>query len=73
MCHLDGVEQTASTLWRPEDQSQPAPLRPGSSEIYRPDILKTIEAKIEELSEELRILSLDIHGESYPWCGGSMN
>lgn len=31
--------------------------------IYRPDILETIETSIEGLSEELRGLSLDVHGE----------
>jgi hypothetical protein len=67
MCHCDSVEQTAFTLWRPEDKYHPTPLRPGSSEIYRADILETIEVKIKELNEELRAVSLDIHGESA--CG----
>jgi hypothetical protein len=30
--------------------------------IYRPEILETIEAKIDALSEDLRRLSLDISG-----------
>ncbi|KAF9485625.1 hypothetical protein BDN70DRAFT_889944 [Pholiota conissans] len=66
MCHHhtnDAGAPSASnnTVWRPDDNAQPTPARPGSSEIYRPDILETIEAKIKELDSELRELSLDIH------------
>ncbi|EDR10597.1 uncharacterized protein LACBIDRAFT_317213 [Laccaria bicolor S238N-H82] len=61
MCHCAHVEEPAFTLWRPEDKKRPTPLRSGSSEVYRPDILETIEAKIKELSKELRTVSLDIH------------
>ena len=50
-------------VWRPDDEQKPAPVRPGSSPIYREDILLTIEEKIKELDPELRELSLDIHGE----------
>ena len=49
-------------VWRPDDPAQPAPAQPGSSQLYRPDILETIEAKIKEMDGELRELSLDIHG-----------
>jgi len=73
MSHCGSVEQTVFTLWRPEDQYHRTPLRPDSSEIYRPDIFETIEAKIKELSEELRTVSLDIHGESDMWYGDSMS
>ena len=31
--------------------------------IFRPDVLKTIDAKIDELDSELRNLSLQIHGD----------
>ncbi|KAJ3512343.1 hypothetical protein NLJ89_g3575 [Agrocybe chaxingu] len=48
-------------VWRPDDNTSPSPAQPGSSEIYRPDILTTIEATIKELDSELRELSLDIH------------
>ncbi|CAA7266203.1 unnamed protein product [Cyclocybe aegerita] len=48
-------------VWRPDDNTSPSPAQPGSSEIYRCDILETIEAKIKELDSELRELSLDIH------------
>ncbi|TFK31806.1 hypothetical protein BDQ12DRAFT_693512 [Crucibulum laeve] len=48
-------------VWHPADTIKPAPKKPGATEIYRPDILKTIEARIAELNPELRALSLDIH------------
>jgi hypothetical protein len=66
MCnhHANDAGPTSSNniVWRPDDKEQPSPARPGSSDIYRPDILETIEAKIKELDSELRELSLDIHG-----------
>jgi hypothetical protein len=31
-------------------------------EVYRPDILAVIDATIDSLSSDLRVLSLDIHG-----------
>ena len=58
----DNIPSTNSKVWRPDDTAQPTPSRPGSSELYRPDILETIEAKIKEMDAELRELSLDIHG-----------
>lgn len=30
--------------------------------IYRPDIYETISKKVSDLNQELRVLSLDIHG-----------
>jgi len=50
-----------SKVWRPDDNAEPTPSRPGSSQLYRPDILETIEAKIKEMDTELRELSLNIH------------
>lgn len=66
MCHCSANTRLGGTpvIWRPEDKQKPAPKRPNSTEIYRPDVFETIEAKIKELSEELRALSLDIHGET---------
>jgi hypothetical protein len=62
-CHSEeSIPQSSLEVWRPDDRAQPTPARPGSTEIYRPDILETIEAKIKELDAELRELSLDIHG-----------
>lgn len=49
-------------VWRPDDTAQPTPRQPGSTQLFRPDILETIEAKIKEMDAELRELSLDIHG-----------
>ncbi|KAF8895888.1 hypothetical protein CPB84DRAFT_1245860 [Gymnopilus junonius] len=64
MCNHYSTETTLKTtdvVWRPDDNAKATPARPGSSQIYRPDILETIEAKIAELDPELRELSLDIH------------
>ncbi|KAG2159407.1 uncharacterized protein EDB93DRAFT_1115564 [Suillus bovinus] len=48
-------------VWRPEDDPNiRPPLQEG--QVYRPDILNLIETSIDELSAELRTLSLDIHG-----------
>ena len=46
----------------PEDVSKPVPAKPGSSELSRPDILEFIDNHIEQCSQELRVLSLGIHG-----------
>ncbi|KIM41419.1 hypothetical protein M413DRAFT_445430 [Hebeloma cylindrosporum] len=64
MCNCHPEESTPQSifkLWRPDDKEQPTPSQPGSTELYRPDIFETIEAKIKELDAELRELSLDIH------------
>ena len=53
----------SKVVWRPDDTAQPTPRKPGFSQLYRPDILETIEAKIKEMDAELRELSLDIHGK----------
>jgi len=37
--------------------------------IYRPDIYETISRIVSNLSQELRVLSLDIHGTGYPLVG----
>lgn len=64
--HSHGDYLIASTMharvWRPEDVSKPVPAKPGSSELFRPDILEFIDRHIEQSSQELRALSLDIHG-----------
>lgn len=65
MCGCDSHDAppaSAGRVWRPDDKEEAKPTRPGSSDLYRPDILETIEAKIKELDPELRELSLDIHG-----------
>ncbi|CAA7266202.1 unnamed protein product [Cyclocybe aegerita] len=63
MCHHHTSETSKSNdkVWHPDDTAQPTPKKPNSSEIYRSDILETIEERIKELDSELRALSLDIH------------
>jgi hypothetical protein len=51
---------TISSLWSEGDPEKPVPIRP-SKNIFRLDILDAIEKKLEEMSDELRELSLDIH------------
>ncbi|KIK68291.1 hypothetical protein GYMLUDRAFT_256039 [Collybiopsis luxurians FD-317 M1] len=51
----------SNIVWRAGDSERPVPVRP-SNDIFRPDILGAIEKKIEEMSQELNVLSLDIHG-----------
>ncbi|PPQ81021.1 hypothetical protein CVT26_002902 [Gymnopilus dilepis] len=53
--------QKKDPVWRPDDGLRPAPAKPGSTELFRPDVLETIEKRISEVDEELRSLSLDIH------------
>ena len=62
MCNHLASDSSSVKVWRPDDTAQPTPCQPGSSPLYRPDILETIEAKIKEMDAELRELSLDIHG-----------
>ncbi|KAF9045487.1 hypothetical protein BJ165DRAFT_1477668 [Panaeolus papilionaceus] len=63
MCqhHTSNAPQPLEKAWHPDGGAKPAPVRPNSSELYRPDILETIENKITEIDGELRALSLDIH------------
>ena len=58
---------TASALnppdraWRPTD---PDLVRPNiKSGLYAPEVLESIEKTIDRMSDDLRKLSLDIHGE----------
>ena len=62
MCNHLANDTSNLKVWRPDDTAQPTPRQPGSNQLYRPDILETIEAKIKEMDAELRELSLDIHG-----------
>ncbi|KAG6834485.1 hypothetical protein H0H93_009394 [Arthromyces matolae] len=60
-CQLGSQNSNASpVIWRPDDNAKPIPSRP-NAEIYRPDILQSIEKTLKELDGELRELSLDIH------------
>lgn len=59
-CHFTPVN--GGRVWSTEDTAQPTAATPGATDIYRPDILEHIEATIKGLDEELRELSLNIHG-----------
>ena len=59
----DNTPTSNSKVRRPDDVTeQSTPYQPGSGELYRPDVLETIEAKIKDMDTELRELSLNIHG-----------
>ncbi|KAG5636875.1 hypothetical protein H0H81_006536 [Sphagnurus paluster] len=61
-CGCQFANSGSGPVWHPDDGLKPAPTHPeGSKDIYRPDILESIEATIKELDQELRALSLDIH------------
>ncbi|KXN82376.1 Peptidase M20 domain-containing protein 2 [Leucoagaricus sp. SymC.cos] len=60
-CNLEPQKTWTNEVWRPEDRVKPVPQDPYPERIYRPEVLATIEEKINELSNELRTLSLDIH------------
>jgi hypothetical protein len=60
-------------VWRPTDGydleiSANSIRRESGKNVYRPDILDVIETSIDSLSNELRALSLDIHGERSLFC-----
>ncbi|KAF9450012.1 hypothetical protein P691DRAFT_811259 [Macrolepiota fuliginosa MF-IS2] len=60
-CDLEAQQTWTNNVWRPGDKAAPAPQDPHLDQIYRPEVLETIEKRINELSDELRTLSLDIH------------
>ena len=52
------------SLWRPEDTERATPALPGAADgVWRSDILDAIEETIAGMDEELRALSLNMHGE----------
>jgi hypothetical protein len=51
--------QPTGVAWRPEDPEQ-AIAR--TEDVYKPDILKVIETRIDDLTDDLTRLSLDISG-----------
>jgi hypothetical protein len=61
-CDLEPQHTWTNNVWRPEDKANPAPQDPHPERIFKPEVLKTIEERINELSDELKSLSLDIHG-----------
>lgn len=64
MCTCDHEPQQTwnNTVWHPDDKAAPAPQDPHPELLYKPEVLKTIDETINGLSNELRALSLDIHG-----------
>jgi hypothetical protein len=54
---------SSANLWRPghADAGLPPYTTHGEGDVYRPEVLKTIEAEIERVKGDLRKLSLDIH------------
>ena len=71
MASSSGVMDHAQFWW---SQNVPGPAErrlckvdkyDDSLAIYRPDIYETISKKVSDLNQELRLLSLDIHGA---WC-----
>ncbi len=60
MCLNPSTAIGETGFWRPGDNVNS--VQGTGAAIYKPDIYKLIEKKIEELNEELRVLSLDIHG-----------
>jgi hypothetical protein len=65
MCKGEHHQPPASLgkVWLADDTGNPSPRDP-NREIFRPDILDHIEKTITSLDNELRTLSLDIHGVS---------
>jgi hypothetical protein len=51
--------QPTSVAWRPEDPEQVV-IR--TEDVYNPEILNTIEARIDDLADDLTRMSLDISG-----------
>jgi hypothetical protein len=63
MCNCDHEAQQTwpNEPWRPGDSTNPTPENPCPELLYKREVLETIEETINELSDELRTLSLDIH------------
>ena len=51
--------QPTGVAWRPEDPEQ---VIARTEYVYKPDILKVIETRIDDLADDLTRLSLDISG-----------
>jgi hypothetical protein len=51
--------QPTGIAWRPEDPEQ---VIARTEDVYKPEVLNTIETKIDDLADDLTRLSLDISG-----------
>lgn len=60
MCQPSAAPDSTVGFWRPGDDTKD--VKGNNADLYHPDVYKLIEKKIGELDEELRELSLDIHG-----------
>jgi hypothetical protein len=62
-CCSFGHDGAAGNLWRHDDKSAglPSYVARGDGDVYRPEVLKSIEDEIERVKDDLRTLSLDIH------------
>jgi hypothetical protein len=63
-CCSFGQEHSPDKLWRFDDNEDAVPpsyVAHGDADVYRPEVLKTIEGAIDDANEDLRALSLDIH------------
>ncbi|EKM53333.1 uncharacterized protein PHACADRAFT_259629 [Phanerochaete carnosa HHB-10118-sp] len=60
MCQADSTQPSADIFWRPgQDVSR---VRGTGADIHRPDVYAVVDAAVDKLSDELRELSLNIHG-----------
>jgi hypothetical protein len=59
---MNASPSSQAQVWHPDDDIRPQAECPNGLEIHRPEILDFIENNIQEISGELRRLSLDIHG-----------
>jgi hypothetical protein len=61
---------TEIEIWRPGDGHDLEGLansiqQEGGKNVYKPEFLDAVDASIDSLSDELRTLSLDIHGKDF--------
>lgn len=72
MQRISTMTTAGTEIWRPDDGhdlkalATSIQLKRGQN-VYKPEILDVIDATMDGLSDELRALSLDIHGEHEPF------
>lgn len=57
------LPQDSETFWRmgKNEVQLPPYIMEGDADVYRPEVLKTIEKELDRINDDLRSLSLDIH------------
>jgi hypothetical protein len=57
------LPQDSETFWRMDKKVAQLPpyILAGDADVYRPEVLKTIEKELDRINDDLRTLSLDIH------------